>query len=326
MPFTWKLSLRTKKLWLRSPNPPKHRAEEVPFRERCGICLVPFNVGSQSQYSPQLAEFLKDPRSNVCFDGWLLSPWLNIHHVFSLPFSPEMKMYSLAVTPNGHLEGRGSMPPPIIMRTAATPMPTPKCSPHMDSVHTFVDSRRGSNASLDPLTYDQKSSVGFQGSQLSLKCLKAAQVWHAWSAIQWFWFAGTSGAATAQQGQLLCSSLCVHCCEMEKAEGWEVHGKAGEQIPEGEMSGCGTLWQDSECVKWAERDALGFSVFLPNIWSEVHAKPAPWRAAMWNRSQVHAASLANCSEEKQAPSAKSMGHAMLSRCQVFPWSRMRSVF
>uniref|UniRef100_A0A8C2SZ64 Calcium voltage-gated channel subunit alpha1 H n=1 Tax=Coturnix japonica TaxID=93934 RepID=A0A8C2SZ64_COTJA len=74
------------------------------------------------------------------------------------------KMYSLAVTPNGHLEGRGSMPPPIIMRTAATPMPTPKCSPHMDSVHTFVDSRRGSNASLDPLTYDQKSSSSLRSS------------------------------------------------------------------------------------------------------------------------------------------------------------------
>lgn len=87
-----------------------------------------------------------------------------------------MKMYSLAVTPNGHLEGRGSMPPPIIMRTAATPMPTPKCSPHMDSVHTFVDSRRGSNASIDPMSYDQKSLVGVHGKQLSLKCLQAAQV------------------------------------------------------------------------------------------------------------------------------------------------------
>ncbi|NXP07101.1 CAC1H protein, partial [Thinocorus orbignyianus] len=76
----------------------------------------------------------------------------------------EMKMYSLAVTPNGHLEGRGSMPPPIIMRTAATPMPTPKCSPHMDSVHSFVDSRRGSNASLDPLSYDQKSLSSLRSS------------------------------------------------------------------------------------------------------------------------------------------------------------------
>ncbi|NXN73237.1 CAC1H protein, partial [Himantopus himantopus] len=76
----------------------------------------------------------------------------------------EMKMYSLAVTPNGHLEGRGSMPPPIIMRTAATPMPTPKCSPHMDSVHTFVDSRRGSNASLDPVSYDQKSLSSLRSS------------------------------------------------------------------------------------------------------------------------------------------------------------------
>ncbi|XP_064529416.1 voltage-dependent T-type calcium channel subunit alpha-1H isoform X1 [Pseudopipra pipra] len=76
----------------------------------------------------------------------------------------EMKMYSLAVTPNGHLEGRGSMPPPIILRTAATPMPTPKCSPHMDSVHTFVDSRRGSNASLDPASYDQKSLSSLRSS------------------------------------------------------------------------------------------------------------------------------------------------------------------
>ncbi|KFP04777.1 Voltage-dependent T-type calcium channel subunit alpha-1I, partial [Calypte anna] len=76
----------------------------------------------------------------------------------------EMKMYSLAVTPNGHLEGRGTMPPPIIMRTAATPMPTPKCSPHMDSVHTFVDSRRGSNASIDPLNYDQKSLSSLRSS------------------------------------------------------------------------------------------------------------------------------------------------------------------
>ncbi|NXC34514.1 CAC1H protein, partial [Campylorhamphus procurvoides] len=76
----------------------------------------------------------------------------------------EMKMYSLAVTPNGHLEGRGSMPPPIILRTAATPMPTPKCSPHMDSVHSFVDSRRGSNASLEPVGYDQKSLSSLRSS------------------------------------------------------------------------------------------------------------------------------------------------------------------
>ncbi|XP_038274927.1 voltage-dependent T-type calcium channel subunit alpha-1H isoform X2 [Dermochelys coriacea] len=76
----------------------------------------------------------------------------------------EMKMYSLAITPNGHVEGRGSVPPPIIMRTAATPMPTPKCSPHMDSVHTFVDSRRGSNASVDPLSYDQKSLSSLRSS------------------------------------------------------------------------------------------------------------------------------------------------------------------
>uniref|UniRef100_A0A8C9ZA93 Voltage-dependent T-type calcium channel subunit alpha-1H n=1 Tax=Sander lucioperca TaxID=283035 RepID=A0A8C9ZA93_SANLU len=40
----------------------------------------------------------------------------------------ELKMYSLMMTANGHVDPRGSMAPPIIMRTAATPMPTPKSS------------------------------------------------------------------------------------------------------------------------------------------------------------------------------------------------------
>jgi voltage-dependent calcium channel T type alpha-1H len=71
-----------------------------------------------------------------------------------------MKMYSLAVTPNGHLEGRGSLPPPVIMRTAATPMPTPKSSPHLDAVHGLLDSRRSSSGSVDPQLGDQKSLVG----------------------------------------------------------------------------------------------------------------------------------------------------------------------
>uniref|UniRef100_A0A672YCT5 Voltage-dependent T-type calcium channel subunit alpha-1H n=1 Tax=Sphaeramia orbicularis TaxID=375764 RepID=A0A672YCT5_9TELE len=43
-------------------------------------------------------------------------------------FSTELKMYSLMMTANGHVDPRGSMAPPIIMRTAATPMPTPKSS------------------------------------------------------------------------------------------------------------------------------------------------------------------------------------------------------
>ncbi|XP_039223859.1 voltage-dependent T-type calcium channel subunit alpha-1H isoform X2 [Crotalus tigris] len=76
----------------------------------------------------------------------------------------EMKMYSLAVTPNGHLEGKGSMPPPIIMHTAATPMPTPKGSPHMDSAYPLGDSRRGCNVSVDPLSFDQKSLSSLRSS------------------------------------------------------------------------------------------------------------------------------------------------------------------
>uniref|UniRef100_A0A2K6GDP7 Calcium voltage-gated channel subunit alpha1 H n=1 Tax=Propithecus coquereli TaxID=379532 RepID=A0A2K6GDP7_PROCO len=76
----------------------------------------------------------------------------------------EMKTYALAVTPNGPLEGRGSLPPPLIVRTAATPMPTPKSSPHLDVTHGLLDSRRGSGSSMDPQLGDQKSLASLHGS------------------------------------------------------------------------------------------------------------------------------------------------------------------
>lgn len=60
---------------------------------------------------------------------------------------------------NGHVDPRGSLAPPIIMRTAATPMPTPKSSLGPESMMGFGDSRRGSGVSIDPNTYDQKSMV-----------------------------------------------------------------------------------------------------------------------------------------------------------------------
>uniref|UniRef100_A0AAX7SEZ7 Voltage-dependent T-type calcium channel subunit alpha n=1 Tax=Astatotilapia calliptera TaxID=8154 RepID=A0AAX7SEZ7_ASTCA len=45
----------------------------------------------------------------------------------------ELKL-SLMMTGNGHIDPRGSMAPPIIMRTAATPMPTPKSSLGPESI------------------------------------------------------------------------------------------------------------------------------------------------------------------------------------------------
>ncbi|XP_041062088.1 voltage-dependent T-type calcium channel subunit alpha-1H-like [Carcharodon carcharias] len=78
--------------------------------------------------------------------------------------SSELKMYSVVMTSNGHLDSRSSIPPPIIMRTAATPMPTPKSSPYMDSVHTYLESRRGSSASIDPMNYDQRSLSSIRSS------------------------------------------------------------------------------------------------------------------------------------------------------------------
>ncbi|KAL6065679.1 hypothetical protein STEG23_028040 [Scotinomys teguina] len=78
--------------------------------------------------------------------------------------STEMKMYSLAVTPNGHLEGRGSLPPPLITHTAATPMPTPKTSPHLDVTHVLLASQHSSGGSVDPQLGDQKSLASLRSS------------------------------------------------------------------------------------------------------------------------------------------------------------------
>uniref|UniRef100_A0A8D3C947 Calcium channel, voltage-dependent, T type, alpha 1H subunit a n=1 Tax=Scophthalmus maximus TaxID=52904 RepID=A0A8D3C947_SCOMX len=58
--------------------------------------------------------------------------FLNDNNVFAS--HTELKMYSLMMTANGHVDPRGSMAPPIIMRTAATPMPTPKSSLGPESI------------------------------------------------------------------------------------------------------------------------------------------------------------------------------------------------
>lgn len=93
-------------------------------------------------------------------------------------------MYSLMMTANGHVDPRGTMAPPIIMRTAATPMPTPKSSLGPESIlgdelmcrdgspgeagldsleagRGHTESRRGSSASMEPLAYDQRSLVSY---------------------------------------------------------------------------------------------------------------------------------------------------------------------
>uniref|UniRef100_A0A8C1BEH0 Calcium channel, voltage-dependent, T type, alpha 1H subunit a n=1 Tax=Cyprinus carpio carpio TaxID=630221 RepID=A0A8C1BEH0_CYPCA len=72
-------------------------------------------------------------------------------------FQAELKMYSLMMSANGHVDPRGTLPPPIIMRTAATPMPTPKSSLSPESVFGLTESRRGSGISIDPNAFDQKS-------------------------------------------------------------------------------------------------------------------------------------------------------------------------
>uniref|UniRef100_A0A8C2A0C7 Calcium channel, voltage-dependent, T type, alpha 1H subunit a n=1 Tax=Cyprinus carpio TaxID=7962 RepID=A0A8C2A0C7_CYPCA len=75
-----------------------------------------------------------------------------------------LKMYSLMMSANGHVDPRGTLPPPIIMRTAATPMPTPKSSLSPESVFGLTESRRGSGISIDPNTSPRRSPCHPRGS------------------------------------------------------------------------------------------------------------------------------------------------------------------
>uniref|UniRef100_A0A671T0R8 Voltage-dependent T-type calcium channel subunit alpha-1H-like n=1 Tax=Sinocyclocheilus anshuiensis TaxID=1608454 RepID=A0A671T0R8_9TELE len=75
--------------------------------------------------------------------------WLSFSNVYFLKIC--------AQSTNGHVDPRGTLPPPIIMRTAATPMPTPKSSLGPESVFGLAESRRGSGISIDPNAFDQKS-------------------------------------------------------------------------------------------------------------------------------------------------------------------------
>uniref|UniRef100_A0A8C7WXM9 Calcium channel, voltage-dependent, T type, alpha 1H subunit a n=1 Tax=Oryzias sinensis TaxID=183150 RepID=A0A8C7WXM9_9TELE len=59
----------------------------------------------------------------------------------------------LEMTANGHIDACGTTAPPIIMRTAATPMPTPTSSLGPDQ----MESRTGSSTSIDPSAFDQHS-------------------------------------------------------------------------------------------------------------------------------------------------------------------------
>ncbi|XP_017283632.1 voltage-dependent T-type calcium channel subunit alpha-1I isoform X2 [Kryptolebias marmoratus] len=115
----------------------------------------------------------------------------------------ELKMYSLMLTANGHIDPRGTVAPPIIMRTAATPMPTPKSSLGPESILEeellyregisqhgevglgfseagvdHVGSRRGSSASMDPSAYDQRSlSLSSPGRRSPLPLRGSGSSW-----------------------------------------------------------------------------------------------------------------------------------------------------
>lgn len=88
------------------------------------------------------------------------------------------------MTANGHIDACGTTAPPIIMRTAATPMPTPTSSLGPESILgeellyregtpkdgevgqdfsnagiSQMESRTGSSTSIDPSAFDQHSLV-----------------------------------------------------------------------------------------------------------------------------------------------------------------------
>ena len=64
-------------------------------------------------------------------------------------------LFPLLVVPvNGHVDLKTSLTPPLITHTAATPMPVPKLPVGGDPILGY-ESRRGSNVSIDPASYDK---------------------------------------------------------------------------------------------------------------------------------------------------------------------------
>ncbi|XP_044194704.1 voltage-dependent T-type calcium channel subunit alpha-1G isoform X4 [Thunnus albacares] len=61
---------------------------------------------------------------------------------------------SAVVPVNGHVDLKTSLTPPLITHTAATPMPVPKLPVGGDPILGY-ESRRGSNVSIDPASYDK---------------------------------------------------------------------------------------------------------------------------------------------------------------------------
>lgn len=57
-----------------------------------------------------------------------------------------------------HPELKKSLTPPLIIHTAATPMPMPKSAMFGDAAQGY-ESRRASGVSMDPTTYELKSPV-----------------------------------------------------------------------------------------------------------------------------------------------------------------------
>ncbi|KAJ6660405.1 hypothetical protein lerEdw1_017828 [Lerista edwardsae] len=62
-----------------------------------------------------------------------------------------------------HPELKKSLTPPLIIHTAATPMPMPKSATYGEAAHGY-DSRRASSISMDPNAYDLKSPLSARSS------------------------------------------------------------------------------------------------------------------------------------------------------------------
>uniref|UniRef100_A0A8C4ISV0 Voltage-dependent T-type calcium channel subunit alpha-1H n=1 Tax=Dicentrarchus labrax TaxID=13489 RepID=A0A8C4ISV0_DICLA len=77
----------------------------------------------------------------------------------------ELKMYSLMMTANGHVDPRGSMAPPIIMRTAATPMPTPKRTGHTDRRSSWNSLGRAPSLKRRDTSGERESLLSGEGGE-----------------------------------------------------------------------------------------------------------------------------------------------------------------
>uniref|UniRef100_UPI00358F5E64 voltage-dependent T-type calcium channel subunit alpha-1G-like n=1 Tax=Myxine glutinosa TaxID=7769 RepID=UPI00358F5E64 len=128
------------------------------------------------------------------------------------------------MTPNGHMDTKNSLGPPIITHTAATPMGTPQGSPHLDYPPSLSTSKHGSRASLD-----RRSSLSIHSSPCPGRGTSWTSRRASWNSLSRVPSLKKRTAAGERASLLSASGTAASTSDDDEEEGVEEEAKGREQ-------------------------------------------------------------------------------------------------